>query len=303
MTFQADAGPVRALDGVDLDVMYGDRLAIIGESGCGKSVLGHASMRLLDDIATVTGQVNFRGRDLYRMDPSMLISLRGREISLIPQNPSSSFNPVIKIGAQIQELIEKSGVAHGASARKRVLDCLARAGFSDPRPIFDSYPHRLSGGMCQRALIAMAISAEPELIIADEPTKGLDGPTKKSVLALLMEVSEDAALIMITHDLKATSVCEKMVVMYSGEIVEEGATSDLLGAPGHPYLRCLLDAQPSRGMKPIGGENRMMLTDVIGCRFKGRCEAAAMICSEHPDLRYICHTHKVRCHFSHGGGV
>jgi peptide/nickel transport system ATP-binding protein len=268
----------------------------MGESGCGKSVLGHASLRLLDDIATVTGSVKFRGRDVYRMDRAELEGLRGGKISLIPQNPSSAFNPVIKIGRQMQELIEKSGIAKGKKARGRTLEYLALTGFSDPQSIYDSYPHRLSGGMCERALIAMAVSVEPELIIADEPTKGLDVPAKKAVLDLLHKISGDTALIMITHDFKAAMTCERMIIMYSGEIVEEGRCSDLVREPGHYYLRGLLDAQPSRGMKPVMGRNSAISGVFSGCSFKDRCEAADAICHEHPELRPINCMHMVRCH-------
>jgi peptide/nickel transport system ATP-binding protein len=296
VTFDSTRGPVRALSSVDLDVDDGETVAIMGESGCGKSVLGHASMRLLDDIATVTGSVKFRDMDIYHMDKATLEGLRGRKISLIPQNPSSAFNPVIRIGHQIKELIEKSGTAKGEEARGRTLEYLALAGFSDPQSIYNSYPHRLSGGMCERALIAMAVSVEPDLIIADEPTKGLDVPAKKAVLDLLHKISGGAALIMITHDFKAAMTCERMIIMYSGEIVEAGKSSDLVGEPGHRYLRGLLDAQPSRGMKPVMGRNTAVSGVFTGCSFKDRCEAADAICQAHPDLRPISGIHFVRCH-------
>ena len=214
----------------------GDTVAIMGESGCGKSVLGHASMRLLDDVATVTGSVEFRGRDLYRLDQAALAGIRGRKISLIPQSPSTSFNPVIEIGHQMRELIERSGAARGQAAMARALEYLEIAGFTDPQAIYHSYPHRLSGGMCERALIAMAVSVEPELIIADEPTKGLDAPAKKAVLDLLHRLSGSAAMIMITHDFKAALTCERMAVMYAGEIVEEGESPGSSGLPAtHTY--------------------------------------------------------------------
>lgn len=296
VTFRSAHGPVRALGTVDLDVDDGDTVAIMGESGCGKSVLGHAAMRLLDDVAAVTGSVEFRGSDLYRMDRATLAGVRGRRISLVPQSPSSSFDPVLKIGYQMRELIEKSGISRGPAARDRALEYLGLAGFADPQAIYRSYPHRLSGGMCERALIAMAVSVEPELIIADEPTKGLDIPAKKAVLDLLHRLSGSAALIMITHDFKAALTCERMAVMYDGEIVEEGRSSEIVRAPAHPYLQGLLAAQPSRGMKPIPGGRAVAGSPAqAGCRFKERCVAGDGSCTGHPGLLPLNSAHKVRC--------
>lgn len=296
VTFDTLQGPFKAIEGIDLDVDEGDTLALVGESGCGKSVLGHATMRLLDDIATVKGSVKFKGREVYAMGKGELLGMRGKAISLIPQSPSTSFNPVIKIGDQIKELLEKDGISKGTAARQRALEYLAKAGFPDPASIYESYPHRLSGGMCERALIAMAVSVEPELIIADEPTKGLDALSRKNILAMLHKMAEGSSMIMITHDFKAAATCARLAVMYSGEVVEEGATASVLASPKHFYTKGLLEAQPSMGMKPIKGRHSLLSHNDAGCRFRGRCDAADAACTVHPELRALDGTGKVRCH-------
>ncbi|RQW79440.1 MAG: ABC transporter ATP-binding protein [Methanothrix sp.] len=295
VAFKTQKGTVQAIDGIDLDLNENETLAIVGESGCGKSVLGHAIMRLLDDIAVVRGSVRFREKEVYEMDTTALLNLRGGLISLVPQSPSSSFNPVITIGKQIEELIEKAGKEKGNGARKRALEYLSLAGFSEPELIHKSYPHRLSGGMCERALIAMALSVEPELVIADEPTKGLDALSRKNILGLLHKLAKDASMIMITHDLKAAETCERLAVMYSGEIVEEGPTGIVLNHPRHVYTKGLIDAQPSRGMTPIKGRHNLFSHNAEGCRFKERCDAASNECNNHPMLSKVEDYRKVRC--------
>jgi peptide/nickel transport system ATP-binding protein len=296
VTFDTLQGPFKAIEGIDLDVEEHDTLAIVGESGCGKSVLGHATMRLLDDIATVKGSVTYRDRQVYAMSRDELLKMRGKGISLVPQSPSTSFNPVIKIGRQITELIEKTGLARGRAAEVRALEYLGKAGFPEPRAIFDSYPHRMSGGMCERALIAMATATEPDLLIADEPTKGLDALSRKNLLDMLHRMAGGSTLVMITHDFKAAATCKRIAVMYSGEIVEAGPTAIVLGHPAHHYTRGLLDAQPSRGMKPIPGRHTIGSHKSEGCRFRARCHRATEKCGIHPQLREIEDYRLVRCH-------
>ncbi|MDD4523363.1 MAG: ABC transporter ATP-binding protein [Methanosarcina sp.] len=298
VTFDTLQGPFKAIEGIDLDVEELDTLAIVGESGCGKSVLGHATMRLLDDIAIVRGSVIYRGREVYAMSRKELLEMRGKAISLVPQSPSASFNPVIRIGKQITELIEKAGVEHGMEAEQRALTYLEYVGFSDPHAIFDSYPHRMSGGMCERALIAMSTSTEPDLIIADEPTKGLDALSRKNILDMLHRMTAGSSLIMITHDLKAAAMCKRVAVMYSGEIVEIGPTQVVLEHPAHHYTRGLIDAQPSKGMRPIPGRHTICSHKSEGCRFRGRCDRVRSECGRHPLLREIEEGHMVRCHYA-----
>lgn len=296
VTFATKNGPFRAIEGINLNVEEKDTLAIIGESGCGKSVLGHAAMRLLDDIATVTGKVWYENQELYSLNRKKLLEIRGKQISLVPQSPSNSFNPVIRIGKQITELIEKAGIAYGRSAEHRAIDYLSRVGFAEPRAIFEAYPHRLSGGMCERALIAMATSTEPDILIADEPTKGLDALSRKSLLDMLFKMAEGLTLVMITHDLKAAAACKKVAVMYSGEIIEQGPTRVVLEKPFHYYTQGLIEAQPSRGMKPIPGRHSIGSHSSAGCRFSDRCDYATEICNSHPQLRENGNCCLVRCH-------
>ncbi|OPY26309.1 MAG: putative ABC transporter ATP-binding protein [Methanocella sp. PtaU1.Bin125] len=296
VTFDTLQGPFKAIEGIDLEVRERDTLAIVGESGCGKSVLGHATMRLLDDIATVKGSVRYRDREVYAMAREELLAMRGKAISLVPQSPSTSFNPVIKIGKQITELIEKAGIARGKDAERRAIEYLGRVGFKDPQTIFDTYPHRMSGGMCERALIAMSTSTEPDLIIADEPTKGLDALSRKNILDMLHKMTAGSTLIMITHDFNAAATCDKIAVMYSGEIVETGPTRVVLEHPAHCYTRGLIEAQPSRGMKPIPGRHTIGSHKSDGCRFRPRCGSATDECGRHPPLREIEDYRLVRCH-------
>ena len=296
VTFQTRQGPFHALNHIDLDLQENQTLAIVGESGCGKSVLGYAALRLLDDLAAVKGNVKLMGTDVYALDRYELQNLRGRTISLVPQSPSLAFNPVINIGEQIKEFIEKTGIEKGRPARQRALDFLARVGFSDPNAAYHSYPHRLSGGMCEMALIAMAVSVEPKLLVADEPTKGLDTLSRQKILSVLQTMTADTAMIMITHDIGAASICERMAVMYAGEIVEEGPAAEVLKSPLHFYTRGLFNAHPCRGLKPIRAGNPDPAKINSGCRFQNRCEAADKNCEAPPLWQDISGRRRVRCH-------
>jgi peptide/nickel transport system ATP-binding protein len=297
VTFRTVPEKTNVLQNIDLSIREGERVCIMGESGCGKSVLGFASMRLLDDIADITGGVTYRGKELYSLDKTQLNKIRGKKICLISQNPATAFNPVIKIGKQIDESVQHAGIAEAKKAKAITLDCLSKVGFSEPLSIYDTYPHRLSGGMCERALIAMAISAKPDFIIADEPTKGLDVPAKKEVLSLLNQVSKDSSMMMITHDFKAAVTCERIAIMYSGEIIEEGPTAQVLKSPMHYYSQGLIEAQPSRGMKPIPGQHTSSSHNYAGCKFRDRCLHANDTCARHPELISVGDV-KVRCHFA-----
>lgn len=294
VTFGTESGPVHALRGVDLDVLPSEHLAIMGESGCGKSVLGHSMMRLLDDIANVRGRVEFEGEDVYSMEQDALYRLRGRKVCLIPQSPATSLDPVIKVGKQIDEALQHAGISDEREARRVTLEYLAKVGFLDPESIYGTYPHRLSGGMCERALIAMAICTRPALIIADEPTKGLDTLSWKRMMVLLHEVTEESSLIVITHDFRAAATCKRIAVMYAGEIVEEGPTTLVLSDPGHPYTKGLIASQPTNGLVPIPGKFE---PKADGCHFRGRCGHATDRCGEHPTMFSRGET-KTRCYLA-----
>jgi peptide/nickel transport system ATP-binding protein len=297
VTFKNPSHPVRAIDDLDLDLFEGESISVMGESGCGKSVMALAAMRLLDNIADVTGSVKYHDREIYDMSANELNGIRGRKISLIPQSPTSSFDPVMKIGKQIDEAVVHSRELDEDAAKKVTLKCLAEVGFDDPDAIYGTYPHRMSGGMCERALIAMAMSTEPDLMIADEPTKGLDALSRKGIIEVLHRAREDSALMVITHDFKVAATSDRTAIMYSGEIVEEGPTSEVLSCPKHRYSAGLIDAQPSRGMVTIPGRHTAASHNGCGCRFMERCNAAQEICREHPRLRKVGNTY-VRCHLA-----
>ncbi len=297
VAFRSPDGLIPALENLDFDLMPGETVAIMGETGCGKSVFGLACMRLLDDIAEVSGLLEFKGKNIYDFDGPALRLLQGKRISLVPQSASSAFDPVMKIGRQITEFIEKCGVATRDNSRQRAMEYLSRVGFESPEDIFNSYPHRLSGGMNERALIAMAVSVEPEIIIADEPTKGLDTHSKNDVLRLLQEISRDTSMLLITHDFKTAEICEKTAIMYSGQVIEYGPTEEILKDPWHYYTKGLIAAHPANGMRAIPGQHRLEDRSAQGCRFRERCSAAEAECRTPPSMQ----THggrQVRCHYA-----
>ncbi|NWG72802.1 MAG: ABC transporter ATP-binding protein [Parvularculaceae bacterium] len=298
VTFQTASGPLRVVDDLDFNLRPFESLAVIGESGSGKSVVGHAIMRLLDDSACVAGEVWFQGRDVYRMTGAELAGIRGTALVLIPQSPMSALDPVMRLGAQIGEVAAKNTVAGGDDAQARTMDALDRVGFAQPAVICRSYAHRLSGGMCERVLIAMALTANAALVIADEPTKGLDAPARATVLRLLTQIGARTAVLMITHDLLAASQCARTAVMYGGQLVEHGPTGLILQQPVHPYTRRLLDAQPCRGLKPIPGRFDLSTLRGGGCRFRNRCDQAGGICATAPPVRHIAGHGMIRCHFA-----
>lgn len=294
--FRTQEQKVHALGKVDLSLEIGDTVALMGESGCGKSVLAHAIMRLLEDVAEVKGSVSFEGKDLYNADKETLSQVIGKKISLVPQNPLGSFNPVMKIGHHIDESLINSGLTGKRGARERTEAWLRKVGFEQPSEIYNTYAHRLSGGMCERGLIALAACIHPVLLIADEPTKGLDGFSKKRVLDVLHGIRGGAAMIMITHEFKVAMTCSNVAIMYAGEIVESGPAKEVLGFPIHPYTFGLRNAQPRMGMIPIAGRYRVEDAREPGCRFRARCPLADQDCVTHPCLMARGDGRMVRCH-------
>lgn len=293
VTFPTAQGAFEALSGVDLDLASGERLALMGESGCGKSVLGHAILGLMEGIAKVEGSVKFQGKDIRRMDREELRQLRGAAIALIPQSPAAALDPVLRVGRQIDEMYVNSRHVRWREARPLSLRRLTEVGFEGPDRIHRSYPHQLSGGMCERALIAMGSALTPELLIADEPTKGLDPTSKTEVLRLLRRESQGKAMLLITHDCYAPWICERVAIMYAGEIVEDGRAERVLRDPLHPYTVGLWQALPSEGMRPIPGTLRRDGSDA--CRFLKRCDRGSAACKERQPLRDAAEGHAVRC--------
>lgn len=292
VTFQRQGQPpFRAVDGVSFDVRPGQTVGLVGESGCGKSVTSLAVMGLLPGRGnTVEGRAVYDGEDLLSLSPSAMRDRRGADIAMIFQDPLSSLNPVVTIGRQVTEVMERHQGLSRKEARPRAADLLDRVGIPDPRARLVNYPHQLSGGMRQRALIAMALACSPRLLIADEPTTALDVTIQAQILALLKELVVDTgtALVMITHDLGVVAgLCDEVNVLYGGKIVERGGRHGLFRQPRHPYTTGLLDSIPRldapRGEKlsPVPGSVADNLPWDSACAFAPRCSREVDACRTH----------------------
>ncbi|HEY8719393.1 ABC transporter ATP-binding protein [Pengzhenrongella sp.] len=267
VTFTTSAGPLAATHGVSFDVYPGETVAIVGESGSGKSTTAAAVIGLLAQNGRVTaGQILFDGEDLASRPPSATARLRGTEIGMVPQDPMSNLNPVMRVGAQIVEALEDNGVARGKAARRRAVELLEEAGLPDAEQRANQYPHEFSGGMRQRALIAMGLSCRPRLLIADEPTSALDVTVQRTILDRLDVLTAElgTAVLLITHDLGlAAERASRIVVMYRGEVVETGPALELLRDPQHEYTKRLLAAAPSLASRRIQMAKKAGLEDVV----------------------------------------
>jgi peptide/nickel transport system ATP-binding protein len=280
--------PFRAVDGVSFDVRPGQTVGLVGESGCGKSVTSLAIMGLLPTRGnTVEGSAVFDGEDLLSLSATQMRDRRGSEIAMIFQDPLSSLNPVIQIGRQVTEVMERHQGLSRKEAMPKAADLLERVGIPDPRARLANYPHQLSGGMRQRALIAMALACQPRLLIADEPTTALDVTIQAQILALLKElvVETGTAMVMITHDLGVVAgLCDEVNVLYGGKIVERGDRHTLFARPRHPYTVGLLNSIPRldapRGepLSPIPGSVADNLPWDSACAFAPRCPNALDVC-------------------------
>ncbi|MCO6387445.1 ABC transporter ATP-binding protein [Aliihoeflea sp. 40Bstr573] len=274
------------LHGIDLDVAPGEALGLVGESGCGKSVTWLAALGLLPGKATVTGSVKVEGREMLGQPRAALEGIRGGKIAMIFQDPSSSLNPVLRVGRQIVEALSIHRGLGGAAARTEALRLLDMVGIPDARGRFDLFPHEFSGGQCQRLMIAMALAGQPDLLIADEPTTALDATIQAQILDLLADIRAETgmATVFISHDLGAVSqVCDRVCVMYSGRIVEAGGIDELFAHPRHPYTRGLFDAIPQidgprSRLIPIPGTVPNPKAMPTGCAFSPRCSRAMDAC-------------------------
>lgn len=305
--FYTDEGIARAVDGMDFVIRRGETLGMIGESGCGKSVSALSIMQLVASPPgrIIEGEILFEGEDLLKKNSSEVKKIRGNDISMIFQEPMTSLNPVFTIGNQIMEPIILHQKLDKDKARKRAIEMLDLVGISSPEKQIDNYPHQLSGGMRQRAMIAMALSCEPKLLIADEPTTALDVTIQAQILELLKKIREDIgmAVMMITHDLAVIAeVSDNVLVAYAGKALEYADVKTIFSEPKHPYTRALYDSIPrltdtkKRRLEVIPGMVPNPLEFPPGCRFHPRCKFTKSICKEEgPKLEEISSTHRVRC--------
>jgi peptide/nickel transport system ATP-binding protein len=300
-----DSGLVHAVDALSLTLTRGETFALVGESGCGKSMTALSILRLLPDNGRVQGgRMGLGGTDLAQLPEARMRDVRGRRVSIIFQEPATSLNPVLRVGHQIVEVIERHTALRGAAARAKALEWLRRVGLPDPEQRIDSYPFQLSGGQKQRVMIAIALAGEPDVVIADEPTTALDVTIQKQILDLLVELqrTQGMAMLLITHDLGIVAeVAQRVALMYAGQIIEVAETAEFFARPLHPYARMLLEALPDSARR------RSRLTAIPGtvpaldqtfkeCRFAERCPQVHEECRERPpELLEPTPGHHVRC--------
>jgi len=298
--FNTQLGSVQAVNDVSFQIKKGETLGLIGESGSGKSVIGMSLLRLLPMNACVKGEAFFEGKDLLTMKEKDLQKIRGERISFIPQNPTASLNPLLKNGLQVSEVFERKGHSK-ENSWKSALKVMERLMIRDPGLSAKKYPHQLSGGMRQRLVAGIALSLQPELVIADEPTKGLDSLTRGKTIEFFkhLEGDEDRAMLLITHDLDlAYEICDRLAVLYAGEIVEMGPAGELMDLPSHPYTRGLIKSLPKNGLIPLEGRSPSLLELPGGCYFGERCCHHKKECScKHPQLKNSG-AWQTRCHLN-----
>ena len=304
--FLTSRGEVPAVDGVSLTARRGEVLGVVGESGCGKSVTSLSVLKLIPSPPgkIVDGSILFKGRDLVPLSEREMRRIRGDRISMIFQEPMSSLNPLFTVGQQLGETVRIHLKASKKEARHHAIQMLSKVGIPRPESIIDEYPHQLSGGMRQRVMIAMAISCNPELLIADEPTTALDVTIQAQILDLLRSLNEEqgTTMMMITHDLGVVAeMCTRVVVMYAGKIVEEASTDQIFDSPLHPYTQGLLKSMPLMNdartrLYSIPGQVPALSMNMKGCRFADRCEQVMPICNEQlPELEDKGQGQQCRC--------
>ena len=306
LEFRTRSGIVRALENVSLQLPEGGSLGLVGESGSGKSVLSFAVLGIQDAAAKITGgAIRFAGNDLLADGGSAMKNMRGRELAMIFQNPRVALNPIRQVGQQIEDVLLRHTALRGAAARARAIECLADVRIPDPERRYTAYPFELSGGMCQRVMIAIALACKPRLLIADEPTTGLDVTTQAAIMRLIRDLGREKgmATLLITHDLGlARDFCDNIAVMHAGHIVEVGATETLFRVPAHPYTAQLVRATP------VGQERLEALASIPGnlpdlrrsdlppCRFSERCELRSATCATPLPTLTASAGHVVACH-------
>ena len=310
VTFTGGARPVKAVNGVDLRVNRGEVVALIGESGSGKSVTLRSVLRLHNERrTTITGSIKVGEHDVLKLSSGALADFRGKTAAMIFQEPLLALDPVYCVGAQIVESIRRHEAVSASDAHKRALELFERVRIPSPERRLDAYPHEMSGGMRQRAMIALALACKPQLLLADEPTTALDATVQIQVLLLLRELQREFGLsvIFVTHDIgAAVEVADRIAVMYAGRIVEEGPVATLLRAPRHPYTMALLRSRAHGAMEKIDGKRPRLLTIAgappdlslpqTGCAFAPRCVLSNEGCKQtQPDAMAITAGHNARC--------
>jgi oligopeptide transport system ATP-binding protein len=308
--FFTQDGVVKAVDGVSFTLEPGETLGIVGESGCGKSITALSLMRLIPSPPgrIVEGKVLLDGQNVMAMSEEEVRHIRGNKIAMIFQDPMTSLNPVLTINRQISEALQLHLGMNAQQARERTIELLRMVGIPNPEKRIDQYPHQFSGGMRQRVMIAMALSCNPDLIIADEPTTALDVTIQAQILDLLRTLQRDrgTAVILITHDLGVVAgMTDRINVMYAGHIVETASTEEIFGDPRHPYTLGLLksiprlDAERKTKLDPIRGLPPDLIDLPNMCPFQPRCDFAESVCEiQRPELREVAPGHRVACHFN-----
>ena len=310
VTFTGGARPVKAVNGVDMRVNRSEVVALIGESGSGKSVTLRSILRLHNERrTTITGSITVGEYDVLKLSPSQLADFRGKTAAMIFQEPLLALDPVYSVGAQIIESIRRHENVSHADAHKRALELFERVRIPSPERRLDAYPHEMSGGMRQRAMIALALSCKPQLLLADEPTTALDATVQIQVLLLLRELQREFGLsvIFVTHDIgAAVEVADRIAVMYAGRIVEEGPVTTLLRAPRHPYTMALLRSRAHGAMEKVDGKRPRLQTIAgappdlslpqTGCAFAPRCILSNAACQQtQPEVTALSTAHSARC--------
>ena len=311
VSFNTYAGEVKAVRGVSFDIHKGEAVAIVGESGCGKSVTAQSIMQLLppDTAKYKKGEINLRGENLLKKSEKEMQRIRGNRIGMIFQDPMTSLNPTAKIGHQIAEGLMKHQKLSKSAALKKAEEMLSLVAMTEPHKRLNQYPHELSGGMRQRAMIAIALACQPEILIADEPTTALDVTIQAQILELMKDLQKklDTSIMLITHDLGVVAgMCSRVIVMYAGKIVESGTIDQIFYNAKHPYTKGLLNSVPrlnmtkSEPLHPILGTPPDLFSPPEGCPFYARCKYALKVCEKHdPELKDMGDNNCVACWLHH----
>jgi len=306
-------GVVRAVEGVSFHINAGETVGVVGESGCGKSVTAMSILRLIQTPpGKIAGKILFQGRDLLELSEPEMQSIRGKDISMIFQEPMTSLNPVLTVGRQIGETVVLHEGLSASDAEQRAVEMLTLVGIPAPGRRVREYPHQLSGGMRQRVMIAMALACSPQLLVADEPTTALDVTIQAQILELMRDLKSrvGAAIMLITHDLGVVAeMAQRVIVMYAGRKVEEGTVEEIFLRPLHPYTRGLMGSMPKLGsslhetgrskLVEIQGQVPSLRKPIIGCAFAGRCPQVTDVCRQMaPALEEKAPAHQVACHYA-----